>query len=319
MSLPFTRSSRSSTVHFHTIKSKLRYVVEPKPLVEKLLHKIEPILPEVLKPHHDSVDWLAVRKDLAEVMASSPDYDGIGSYAPILIRLAWHSSGSYDKVSGTGGSNGAGMRFAPESGYGANAGLAVARNLLEPIKAKYGNALSYSDLWTLAGVVAVEEMGGPLVEWHSGRADVTADATLPPDGRLPDATQGAKHLRDVFYRMGLNDQEIVALSGAHAVGKCHTDRSGFDGPWTFSPVTFSNAYFKHLLSEQWVEKKTLTREKVVTDKHNISKTVTEQVPWTGPKQFVDAKTQSIMMLPTDMELVHDKEFRHWTDKYAADE
>jgi hypothetical protein len=75
------------------------------------------------------------------------------------VRLAWHSSGTYNKADGTGGSNGATMRFKPESEHGANAGLAVARALLEPIKAKFP-WISYGDLWTLAGVTAIEAMGG---------------------------------------------------------------------------------------------------------------------------------------------------------------
>lgn len=76
-----------------------------------------------------------------------------------------------------------------------------------------------------------------------------------PDGRLPDATQGNKHLRAIFNRMGFNDQEIVALSGAHALGRCHTDRSGFEGPWTFSPTMVTNDYYQLLLQEKWNWKK----------------------------------------------------------------
>ena len=83
------------------------------------------------------------------------------------------------------------------------------------------------------------------------------DARLPrhqnscaaPDDRLPDAAQRQAHLRDVFYRMGFNDQEIVCLSGAHAIGRCHTDRSGFWGPWTYGENAFSNDYFKFLLEK----------------------------------------------------------------------
>ena len=74
--------------------------------------------------------------------------------------------------------------------------------------------------------------------------------------------------------MGFNDQEIVALSGAHALGRCHRDRSGFDGPWTFSPISVTNEYFKLLFDESWVWKK-----------------------WDGPKQLEDKKTKSLMMLP----------------------
>ena len=251
------------------------------------------------------------------------DYDD-GSYGPVLVRLAWHAAGTYDKATNSGGSNGATMRYPPESNHGANAGLAVARKRLEPIKAKYPG-LTYADLWSLAGVVAIQEMGGPVIPWRPGRADFTADKCTP-DGRLPDATKKSNHLRDIFGRMGFNDQvgrvrrrkracvcgvvracvlgsppvgcrmrgvhrlpssrpshtaravrwrptcpptpqEIVALSGAHALGRCHTNRSGFDGPWTRSPTTFSNDYYVTLLNEKWVPRR-----------------------WAGPAQWTDSKT-----------------------------
>jgi cytochrome c peroxidase len=109
------------------------------------------------------------------------------------------------------------MRFAPESLHGANSGLNVARTVLEPIKKQYP-WISYGDLWTLAGVAAIQvsedyrsdsvlyspcsqEASGPKVPWRAGRIDgFEKDAT--PDGRLPDATQGSDHLRNIFYRMG---------------------------------------------------------------------------------------------------------------------
>lgn len=100
-------------------------------------------------------------------------------------------------------------------------------------------------------------MGGPEIRFRSGRTDVDGPAAPSkgsvhsPDGRLPDGDKGAAHLRDIFYRMGFNDQEIVALSGAHATGRCHTDRSGFWGPWSRSPSTFSNEYYRLLLEEKW--------------------------------------------------------------------
>ncbi len=96
--------------------------------------------------------------------------------------------------------------------------------------------------------------------------------------------------------MGFNDQEIVALLGAHGVGRCHADRSGFDGPWTFSPTTFSNAYYSELLNRKWVDKK-----------------------WNGPKQFVDKETGNLMMLPADMAFVKDSAFKKWVETYAKDE
>jgi len=96
--------------------------------------------------------------------------------------------------------------------------------------------------------------------------------------------------------MGFNDQEIVALIGAHTLGRCHTDRSGFDGPWTFAPTSFSNLYFQELNNQKWVEKN-----------------------WKGPKQFVDKDSGKIMMLPADMALTKDSNFKKWVDLYAKDE
>ena len=90
--------------------------------------------------------------------------------------------------------------FAPESDHGANAGLKVVRDLLDPIKKQYPG-LSYSDLWTLAGVVAVQEMQGPKIGWRSGREDRTAEHCTP-DGRLPDGDKGSDHLRHIFYKVG---------------------------------------------------------------------------------------------------------------------
>jgi cytochrome c peroxidase len=89
--------------------------------------------------------------------------------------------------------------------------------------------ISYSDLWTLAGVTVVQELGGPTVPWRPGRQDGDSTACTP-DGRLPNAAKGPPHLRNIFYRMGFDDREIVALSGAHALGRAHTNRTGYEGP-----------------------------------------------------------------------------------------
>lgn len=76
-------------------------------------------------------------------------------------------------------------------------------------------------------------MGGPYIQFTPGRDDAKDSKSCPPDGRLPDATKGARHIRDVFGRMGFSDREMVALiGGGHAIGRCHPDRSGFVGPWT---------------------------------------------------------------------------------------
>jgi len=171
----------------------------------------------------------------------------------------------------------------------------VRRELLEPIKKKYPE-MSYADLWTLSAVVAIEEMGGPKITWRPGRSDYTDDKMVPPNGRLPDAAQGAAHIRDVFYRMGFNDQEIVALVGAHCLGRCHKDRSGFHGPWTYSPTVFTNDFFEELLNNQWVPR-----------------------AWAGPKQLENKGKGDLMMLPADMAFVEEPAFKKWVEVYAKDE
>lgn len=241
-----------------------------------------------------SGDYAAVRRSIASLL-HQPEYDD-GSAGPILVRLAWHSSGTYDAATDTGGSNGAGMRYEAEGGDPANAGLQHARVFLEPVKAEH-SWITYADLWTLAGVVAVKEMGGPEIAWQPGRTDFVDDSKLPPRGRLPDGAQGADHVRAIFYRMGFSDQEIVALSGAHNLGRCHSDRSGFHGAWVNNPTRFSNSYFRLMLSLQWKEK-TLPN---------------------GVRQFVhydEDLEEELMMLPTDLSLISDPSFRLWVEVYA---
>jgi catalase (peroxidase I) len=214
---------------------------------------------------------------------------------PMAIRVAWHASGTYCKESGTGGSDGATMRFEPEATDGANAGLSIIRDMLHPVQMKHPD-LSAADLWTTAGAAAVEFTGGPKIPHALGRTDKENGSYCPPNGRLPDASQGAAHLREVFGRMGFNDIEIVALSGAHTLGRCHMTRSGFDGPWSSSPLTFNNDYFTNLMDKEWQPRE-----------------------WDGPFQFEDCETKSLMMLPTDMALRTDPEFAKTARLYADDE
>jgi L-ascorbate peroxidase len=195
--------------------------------------------------------------------------------APIILRLAWHSAGTYDAKTKTGGAFGT-IRLAGELKHGANAGLEIAVRLIDPIHEEF-LIISYADFVQLAGTVAVEIAGGPTVPFHPGRKDKD---TIPPEGRLPDATKGPSHLRDVFYAYGLDDKEIVALSGAHTLGRCHKDRSGFDGPWTENPLIFDNSYFQLLLS---------------------------------------GGGEGILQLPTDKALVEDPKFRQYVEAYAKDE
>ncbi|KAG0338115.1 heme peroxidase [Podila humilis] len=239
------------------------------------------------------LDYQKVYNAIADLLEDE-NYDD-GSYAPVFLRLAWHASGTYDMTAGDGGSSYATMRFKPESGADANAGLGIARERLNRVKDKFPD-ISYGDLWTLAGVAAIQELGGPIIKWRSGRID-GEEEHCPPDGRLPDgARPDAKHTRDIFYKMGFNDQEITALLGAHALGRCHKDRSGFDGPWTASPTVFTNSFYTELLGRKWTERK-----------------------WNGPKQFEDQESKSLMMLPADMVIRDDKEFRKWAEIYAKDE
>jgi len=234
-----------------------------------------------------AVDYDAVRKDIQKKLEDDEDM------GPTLVRLAWHSSGTYSKEDRTGGSEGARMRFQNEGGWGANAGLNKARAFLESIKAKYPG-ITYSDLWVLGGVAAIEYMGGPAVPFRPGRQDYPDETAVLPDGRLPDASKKSDHIRDIFYRMGFNDQEIVALAGAHSLGRCHTENSGFLGPWTRSPTTFSNMYFKELLNNKWTPKK-----------------------WNGPLQYEDPSGE-LMMLPADLALIEDPKFRVYVELYAND-
>ncbi len=238
---------------------------------------------------------------------------GGGGVGPMLLRLAWHSSGTWSAKDRNGGSEGGTMRFADESSHGGNAGLGIARDLLEPVKAACPD-LTYADLYVLSGAVAIDEMGGPSIDFRWGRSDASSqqppskDSRFSPDGRLPDGDkptreQTIQHLRDIFYRMGFDDKAIVALSGAHAVGRCHTDRSGYWGPWTYAETTFSNDYFVKLLdpSQAWQPK-----------------TQHQGKAWTGPPQFVNGKGD-LMMLHTDMALTWDPSFRKYVEIYAKDE
>jgi cytochrome c peroxidase len=245
-----------------------------------------------MNPAHD---YDKVRQEIKDILKRE-DWDD-GSLGPLFVRLAWHASGTYDHKTKTGGSNGATMRFAHEAADVANKGLEHAREFLESIKAKHP-WITYADLWTLAGVVSIEAMGGPKVPWRPGRSDkdekTIKHEEIPPNGRLPDASKDHSHVRDVFYRMGFNDREIVALMGAHSLGRCHTERSGYHGPWTYTPNRFSNQYFKLLTTVNWRKKN-----------------------WKGPLQFVD-EDDEIMMLPADMSILWDPEFAKIAREFATD-
>ncbi|KAL2642353.1 hypothetical protein R1flu_009940 [Riccia fluitans] len=217
----------------------------------------------------------AYRKNIEKLRRDLRAFIAEKNCAPLMVRLAWHDAGTYDVSTRTGGANGS-IRSEREYTHGANNGLKKSIDWCEEFKAKYPN-LTYADIYQLAGVVAVEITGGPTIDFIPGRKDSVA---CPPEGRLPDATRGPQHLRDIFHRMGLSDQDIVALSGAHTLGRAHPERSGFDGPWTSEPLKFDNSYFKELLK---------------------------------------GGSEGLLLLPTDRALVEDPKFRPYVEAYAKDE
>ena len=248
---------------------------------------VSPVLPA----HAAGPDYAGAKSELMSIIKTD---ENLG---PTMLRLAWHSSGTYDKMSKTGGSGGGTIRFKEELAHGGNAGLDKMVARLEPVHNKFPD-VSYADLYTLAGVTALEAAGLKM-DWRAGRVDAMSPDAVTPDGRLPDADKGKpsdtiKALRmDVFYRMGFDDREIVALSGAHALGRCHPDASGYSGPWSPTPTLLNNAYFNLLLNVPWTLKE-----------------------WNGPMQFEDP-TGKLMMLPSDIALIQDKKWKGYVKEYAA--
>ncbi|CAB9507652.1 ascorbate peroxidase 6, chloroplastic/mitochondrial [Seminavis robusta] len=235
------------------------------------------------------------KSDLEGAQAAVDELLNEKNCGPIMIRLAWHDSGTFDKDitdewPAAGGAVGS-IRCNPELLHGANAGLDMAVDFMQGIKDKFPD-VSYADLYQMASARAVALAGGPDIDMMYGRLDSAGPDECSLEGHLPDAEPGPDgkyggyvegkpsvstedktpygHLRKVFYRMGLNDEEIVALSGAHTMGRAHKDRSGLgaaktkftdgkpvergDGEkvdnyrvggsaWTKQWLTFDNSYF----------------------------------------------------------------------------
>jgi Peroxidase len=128
------------------------------------------------------VDWTAVSNDLAALLRDSKDWwpADYGTYGPLMMRLSWHACGSFRGSDGRGGCDGGGIRYDPERSWPDNTNLDKARRLLKPIKLKYGNGVSWGDLFALVGTVAIREMGGPSIGFCAGRQDVQDNSqTLP--------------------------------------------------------------------------------------------------------------------------------------------
>ena len=208
----------------------------------------------------ESLDLNAVIKDLHALMTDSQDWwpADFGHYGGLIIRMAWHSAGTYRITDGRGGAGAGQQRFAPLNSWPDNANLDKARRLLWPIKQKYGEKISWADLMILAGNVALESMGFKTFGFAGGRADVWEPEELywGPEGTWlgderysgerqlaeplgavqmgliyvnpegpngnPDPVAAAKDIRETFFRMAMNDEETVALiAGGHTFGKTH--------------------------------------------------------------------------------------------------
>ena len=208
-----------------------------------------------------TLDLPAVKRDIAEVLTTSQDWwpADYGHYGPLIIRMAWHSAGTYRISDGRGGAGAGQQRFAPLNSWPDNANLDKARRVLWPVKKKYGRKLSWADLMVLAGNVALESMGFKTFGFGGGRKDVwepeedvywgpettwlddrrySGDRQLEnplaavqmgliyvnpegPNGK-PDPVAAARDIRETFRRMAMNDEETVALiAGGHTFGKTH--------------------------------------------------------------------------------------------------
>ena len=278
------------------------------------------------KKEFQSLDYEALKKDLRELMTKSEDWwpADFGHYGPFFIRMAWHSAGTYRTGDGRGGSRAGQQRFAPLNSWPDNANLDKARRLLWPIKQKYGSKISWADLMILTGNVALEDMGFKTFGFAGGREDVWEpedhvywgaekkwlDDKRYSEGRKlenplaavqmgliyvnpegpngnPDPVAAAKDIRETFGRMGMNDEETVALiAGGHTFGKTHgagpasnvgpepeaaaieeqgmgwtstygtgkgkdAITSGLEVTWTSTPTKWGHGFFKILFNNEW--------------------------------------------------------------------
>ena len=317
------------------------------------------------------LDYTALKKDITELMTKSEDWwpADYGNYGPLFIRMAWHSAGTYRTGDGRGGSRAGQQRFAPLNSWPDNANLDKARRLLWPIKQKYGRSISWADLMILTGNVALESMGFKTFGFSGGREDVwepeqhvywgsenkwlddkryTADRKLEnplaavqmgliyvnpegPNGN-PDPVAAAKDIRETFGRMGMNDEETVALiAGGHTFGKTHgagdaalvgpepeaadieeqgmgwTSKyksgkgkdaitSGLEVTWTSTPTQWGHGYFKILFGNEWE----LTKSPA-----GAKQWVAKNAEATIPDAFDATKKHVPTMLTTDLSLRFD--------------
>jgi catalase-peroxidase len=274
----------------------------------------------------NSLDYFALKKDIEQILTQSQDWwpADFGNYGPLFIRMAWHSAGTYRSGDGRGGSRAGQQRFAPLNSWPDNANLDKARRLLWPIKQKYGSKISWADLMVLTGNVAMESMGFKTFGFSGGRVDVWEPESdvywgsetkwlednrysegrklekplaavqmgliyVNPEGPNgnPDPVAAAVDIRETFKRMGMNDEETVALiAGGHTFGKTHgkgtvetvgpeteaagieeqgfgwkntyktgkgTDAftSGVEVTWTDTPTKWGHGFLNILFANEW--------------------------------------------------------------------
>ena len=318
-----------------------------------------------------SLDYQGLKADIRKVLTDSQDWwpADFGNYGPLFIRMAWHSAGTYRTGDGRGGASEGQQRFAPLNSWPDNANLDKARRLLWPVKQKYGNKISWADLMILTGNVALESMGFETIGFAGGRADVWEPQSnvywgketkwlddqrysgnrqlenplaavqmgliyVNPEGPNgnPDPLLAAKDIRETFGRMGMNDEETVALiAGGHTLGKTHgagpathvshdpeaagieqqglgwksdyksgkgTDAitSGLEVTWTSTPTEWSHQFFKILFENEWELTKSPAgaHQWVAKNGENII-----------PDAFDASKTHKPTMLTTDLSLRFD--------------
>jgi catalase-peroxidase len=332
-----------------------------------------------------SLDYNALKKDLTELMTQSQEWwpADFGHYGGLFIRMAWHSAGTYRTGDGRGGTRAGQQRFAPQNSWPDNGNLDKARRLLWPIKQKYGNKISWADLMILTGNVALESMGFKTFGFAGGREDVWEPEShvywgpeskwlddkrysegrklenplaavqmgliyVNPEGPNgnPDPVLAAKDISETFGRMGMNDEETVALiAGGHTLGKTHgagdakhvgpepeaapieeqgfgwkssyksgkgTDAitSGLEVTWTSTPAKWSHDYLTILFKYDWE----LTTSPAGA-KQWIAKTDDKIIP----DAFDKNKMHKPYMLTTDLSLRYDPIYEKISRRFLADE
>lgn len=332
----------------------------------------------------ESLDYFALKKDIETEMTDSKDWwpADYGNYGGLFIRMAWHSAGTYRTGDGRGGTRAGQQRFAPQNSWPDNANLDKARRLLWPIKQKYGQKISWADLMILAGNVALESMGFKTVGFAGGRTDVwepqgnvywgiekkfldderyNEDRELEqplaavqmgliyvnpegPNGE-PDPIKAAADIRETFGRMGMNDEETVALiAGGHTLGKTHgaasgdnlgaspegatieeqgmgwksdyntgkgkdAITSGLEVIWTEDPTNWNHGYFESLFENEWELTKSPggANQWVAKNPHKMF-----------PDAFDDEVIHKPTMLTTDLSLIEDSAYRVVSQKFYDD-